>query len=349
MNQKDKIVLKLEATSDKTPALMNKAVKLGFRKFYLDHAKERMKGVLIYSEKGEPDIKVFKGLKEAPIDKPFSLRIRVERGGDEGKVVEAAGKGAESVFLDLPNWKIIPIENLIAKLEGETKIYVEARGEEEIKTLLSILEKGVDAVVVTVKGEGDLEKIMDEVKASQPINLGLAEVVEKRETGIGDRVCIDTTILLNKGEGMLVGSTAAFLFFVHSETLKNPFTEPRPFRVNAGPVHSYVLVNKDKTKYLSELKSGDEVLIVDLRGETRKATVGRVKIERRPLTLIKAVSNDEEGSILLQNAETINLVDEKGEPIPVTKIKPGDKVKVYLSEKRGRHFGLTVDEFILEK
>jgi len=33
-----------------------------------------------------------------------------------------------------------------------------------------------------------------------------------------------------------------------------------------------------KTRYLSELASGDDVLIIDSEGETRPAVVGRVKI-----------------------------------------------------------------------
>lgn len=33
----------------------------------------------------------------------------------------------------------------------------------------------------------------------------------------------------------------------------------RPFRVNAGPVHSYALLADGSTKYLSELAAGDQV------------------------------------------------------------------------------------------
>lgn len=44
----------------------------------------------------------------------------------------------------------------------------------------------------------------------------------------------------------------------------------------------------EKTSYLSELCAGKEVLVVDQNGSWRTATVGRVKIESRPLILVEA-------------------------------------------------------------
>ena len=48
-------------------------------------------------------------------------------------------------------------------------------------------------------------------------------------------------------------------------------------------VHSYCSMPGSKTAYLSELKSGAEVLVVNADGRQRVALVGRVKIETRPL------------------------------------------------------------------
>ena len=59
---------------------------------------------------------------------------------------------------------------------------------------------------------------------------------------MGDRVCVDTCSNLGLGEGMLVGNAANALFLVHAESLENPYVAPRPFRVNAGPVHAYIRV-----------------------------------------------------------------------------------------------------------
>jgi 3-dehydroquinate synthase II len=135
---------------------------------------------------------------------------------------------------------------------------------------------------------------------------------------------------------------------VHGESVENPYVEPRPFRVNAGPVHAYAKVTGGKTRYLSELKAGDEVMIVNFKGEGQPAVVGRVKIERRPLILIEAEVDGEVFSTILQNAETIRLTSPEGKPISVVELKRGSEVLVSL-EEAGRHFGMKVEETIQEK
>ncbi len=146
----------------------------------------------------------------------------------------------------------------------------------------------------------------------------------------------------------MVGSQANGLFLVHAETLSSEFVESRPFRVNAGAVHAYVRLPKEKTKYLSELGAGDEVLIVNANGKARVGVIGRVKIERRPLLLVEAEREGETYKTLLQNAETINLVGKDSKPISVAKLKPGDEVLLYV-ERAGRHFGTKVDEMLVER
>jgi 3-dehydroquinate synthase II len=181
----------------------------------------------------------------------------------------------------------------------------------------------------------------------EPLELVPAKVTKVEPVGMGDRVCVDTCNMMTRGEGMLVGSQASGMFLVHSESEESPYVASRPFRVNAGAVHAYVKVG-DKTRYLSELKSGDDVTIVDAHGNQRAGIVGRVKIERRPLMLVEA---EVEGNIIkniLQNAETIKLVDTNGEPISIAELKPGDEVMVNY-EGGARHFGMKVEETIIEK
>ncbi|MBT4365482.1 MAG: 3-dehydroquinate synthase II, partial [Desulfobacteraceae bacterium] len=134
----------------------------------------------------------------------------------------------------------------------------------------------------------------------------------------------------------------------HSESVSNPYVAPRPFRINAGAVHAYTRVPGGKTRYLSELESGDEVLITDYKGNTTIGIVGRLKIEKRPLMLIKAKVNDKDVATIVQNAETIRLTDPSGEPVSVVSLKSGDKVLVAV-EEGGRHFGHKIDETITEK
>ncbi|NOQ95355.1 MAG: 3-dehydroquinate synthase II, partial [Desulfobacterales bacterium] len=142
--------------------------------------------------------------------------------------------------------------------------------------------------------------------------------------------------------------SSAAMFLVHSESIENPYVAPRPFRVNAGPVHAYIRVSDGKTKYLSDLKAGNDVLVVDFKGKATRAVVGRLKIEKRPLMLVEAEVDGSVISTILQNAETIRLTKPDGSPISIVNLKKGDEVLVAV-EKAGRHFGMKIDETIVEK
>ena len=64
--------------------------------------------------------------------------------------------------------------------------------------------------------------------------------------------------------------------------------------------------------------------------------------------LIEAVASGQSISTLLQNAETIKLVSPDGQPRAVTDLKVGDEVLVHLEES-ARHFGMKIEEGIVEK
>ncbi len=268
---------------------------------------------------------------------------------DLDEISEASKEGAEFVIVDASDWKIIPLENLIAKLQKTgTKIFANAKNSDEVRTMFSVLELGVDGVILTTD---DLKEV--EISKSNLENvffsLGHAKVVEVKDVGVGERVCVDTASIMAYGEGLLVGSKSNFLFLIHNESIGSSFTSPRPFRVNAGAVHCYTIVAGGSTKYLSELEAGVEVLIVNNEGVGRRSTVGRSKIETRPLRLIRAESDGEIGSVIVQNAETIRLVSSDQKLIPITEIKIGDEVVAYAKPTSGRHFGIQVNEFIIEK
>jgi 3-dehydroquinate synthase II len=166
--------------------------------------------------------------------------------------------------------------------------------------------------------------------------------------GIGDRVCVDTCTVIEGSRGMLVGNSSAGLFLVCAENVPNPYVLPRPFRVNAGGIHSYCRLPGGRTAYLSELAAGSEVLLVSERGEAETAAIGRVKVERRPLLLVRAKSpSGTVHSVILQNAETIRLIGPGGATTSLAKLCEGDAVLV-AEEKAGRHFGVAVEETIRE-
>ncbi len=259
--------------------------------------------------------------------------------------IEKLSKDKPLILLS-ESWEIIPWENLVAK---NVDFFVVVKDFNEFKTAIGVLEKGVRGIILDINSIDTLNEILKELKKQKiKIPLSIAKIVNVKILDSGERVCIDTCNLMTIGEGILVGSSSNFLFLVHSESLENPYCDPRPFRVNAGAVYAYTKVDLDKTKYLSELKSGDEILIVNYKGEIRKGIIGRCKIETRPLILIEAELDGKIQSIILQNAETINLVNIDGKPISVTKLKKGDEVLVY-TEKGARHFGIKIEEKIIEQ
>ncbi|MEK0365276.1 MAG: 3-dehydroquinate synthase II, partial [Nitrosopumilus sp.] len=217
------------------------------------------------------------------------------------------------------------------------------------RKMFSILDVGVDGVIFSTSSINEVREAMVYLGTSS-FEMRTAKIIEIKEVGDGERVCVDTASMLHKGEGMLIGNRSNFFFLVHNESVGSSFTSPRPFRVNAGAVHCYTLAPDGTTNYLSEVETGSEVLILNSKGNARRVIVGRSKIERRPMLMIKAAIGEEIGGIIAQDAETIRFVKPNGQLISVTHLKKGDKVMVHAKPAMGRHFGMEVsDEYILEK
>ena len=268
----------------------------------------------------------------------------IEGGADEEEIARLARD--RKVVLESADWSIIPLENLIAR---GVDVIAPVKNQEEAETAFGILEKGVNHILFTGQDPVELKKTLNWAKAAaDQIPLVTAEVLEVQPAGMGDRVCVDTCTEMKPGEGMLVGNASRALFLVHAESIENPYVAPRPFRVNAGAVHAYTRVADGKTRYLSELAAGDSVLIADHKGNVSVGTVGRLKIERRPLVLLRADIDGMEATTILQNAETIRLTDPDGNAVSVVTLKPGDKILAAV-EASGRHFGMKIDETITEK
>ena len=270
--------------------------------------------------------------------------FEIKSGEDEEEIAKLSQ--TKRVILQCSDWTIIPLENLIAK---GADVIAQVKNLDEAQTAFGILEKGVGHVLFHADDVIELKKVLSWFRSEgDKISLQTAEIVEVRPVGMGDRVCVDTCTSMGMGQGMLVGNSSSALFLIHSESISNPYVSPRPFRVNAGPVHSYTRIPGGKTRYLSELSAGDPVLIVDFKGNTSTGIVGRLKIEKRPLMLIKAVFEGKEIATIVQNAETIRLTDPEGKAVSVVNLVPGDKVLVAM-EEGGRHFGIKIEESITEK
>jgi 3-dehydroquinate synthase II len=263
---------------------------------------------------------------------------------DEEEIISLSLR--KKVVVKGEDWKIIPLENLLSQAGN---LFVEITSLKEGKTALSILEKGVDGVVINDPDPNAIRQIIRALKEEdERFELFPATVKHIEPLGLGDRVCVDTCTAMVQGEGMLVGNSSQALFLIHSESVENPFVNTRPFRVNAGPVHAYIRLAGGQTKYLSELRAGDQALVVNFEGKSFPAVVGRAKVERRPLALVEAEAGGRNISVILQNAETIRLTQPDGKAVSLVDLREGSEVLVY-REGSGRHFGVRIDETILEK
>ncbi len=292
----------------------------------------------------------------------FGKILTIEKNGDirpgvDVEFVDIASKSDEDKAASVPNekivvlrmldWTIIPIENLLAR--RCKNIMVQVENSKQAKLMTEILEKGVDGVVLNTNDVNEIKKTAEIIQGiSERVALVTATITVTKQLGMGDRSCLDTCTQMTLGEGMLIGNTASGFFLVHSESIDNPYVASRPFRVNAGAVHAYISAPDGMTKYLADLKAGDEVMLVNFEGKTQTAYLGRNKIEKRPMMLIEAEAEGQPISLVMQNAETIRLVSPDGKAISITTLKPGDKVLAHI-EKAGRHFGIKVDETLIER
>lgn len=285
---------------------------------------------------------LFKVIPEDKLDKRFLVERITPK--NQEKLLKLINE--REVLIRSNRLDAVSLENLVAQ---NNQFYVQVRTPEEAETAVNVLEKGVYGIVLKPKNSEDIRETVRKVRSkSEKIKLVEAPIKKISPVGVGHRVFVDTLCYMGTGEGMLIGNTTDGYFLVHSESIENPYTGKRPFRVNAGGLHAYVLQPEDKTEYLSELKIGDPILIVDSRGKTQQSRIGRIKIEKRPLVLVEAEYKNKTISHYLQNASTVNLVVDS-KPKPLTELSIGDNVLTHVRELEGRHYGMKIQEEVIEK
>ena len=289
--------------------------------------------------------------------KQIGIQVLIDSKEGQARARSIAGS-VEWILLDFQDWTMIPIENIVAACDGgPTKVAARITSPEQAQGAAFALDIGVDAILTNDRclDSAFIAKIQrQEVK--QPVEelvnvqfkTDILTVTNVKEGGTGDRVCVDFTSYLQKGEGILVGSSSSSMILVHSETIESEFVPIRPFRVNAGAVHCYTLMADGSTKYLSEIIAGDEVAIVSEQGNMRSAVVGRLKIERRPfIQVFWNNENSKEAHTFLQQAETVRLIQALKAPTPITDVEIGMEFVGY-SNHSGRHLGVTISAEVRE-
>jgi 3-amino-4-hydroxybenzoic acid synthase len=263
------------------------------------------------------------------------------------------GKRHSYVVMSFQDPTNIPLELVIASLQPTNTVLVKQIAPNDIDdaiVTLGVMEVGADGILFTPEDHASLDiflkKFSEAKTGSLPLEVG--EILSSRPVGMGYRSCIDLATLFSEEEGMLVGSTSQGGVLCCPEVFYLPYMELRPFRVNAGAVHSYVYNLENKTDYMTELRAGSPVMVVNLNGKVRQAFVGRMKTEMRPLRLIEVgFSEGRRVNILLQDDWHVRIFSDEGKPRNITELKPGDRVLGYVAEP-GRHVGIKVSEHIIE-
>jgi 3-amino-4-hydroxybenzoic acid synthase len=245
----------------------------------------------------------------------------------------------------------IPLEIVLAAADkAKGSIITSVADVEEAQIVFGVLEHGSDGVMLAPRSVGDATSLKAAAH-DRPAKLELVEleVLGIRRAGMGERACVDTCTHFHLDEGILVGSHSQGMILSCSETHPLPYMPTRPFRVNAGALHSYTLAAAGRTNYLSELRSGGKVLAVDSTGHTRMVTVGRVKIETRPLLAIDAVApSGVVVNLIVQDDWHVRVLGPGGAVLNVTELTPGTRVLGYLPTEQ-RHVGYPIDEFCIEQ
>ncbi|NEN96829.1 MAG: 3-dehydroquinate synthase II family protein [Moorea sp. SIO3I7] len=246
----------------------------------------------------------------------------------------------------------IPLEIVLASADNtDGQIITVVKDIEEAEIVLGVLEKGSHGVMLTPNGIIDARELGQLCRKANNLEVSLEEleVTKISHIGMGERACVDTCSNFAKDEGILIGSYSQGMILVSSETHPLPYMPTRPFRVNAGAIHSYLVSSVSQTNYLSELSSGHKVLGVNCDGKAREIVVGRMKIEVRPLLSIDAVSQSGiPVNVIVQDDWHVRVLGPGGKVLNVTELKPGDKLLGHTAPS-GRHVGLPVKESCLEK
>ena len=115
-----------------------------------------------------------KGDAKKPRGKKAGRKFEILSNKDIENVLTGAKKGLDFVIIEVKDWKIIPLENIIAKLHKvHTKIYAIARTPEEVRKMFSILEVGVDGVIFSTSSIGEVREVM--------VYLGSRSLIWKKE------------------------------------------------------------------------------------------------------------------------------------------------------------------------
>lgn len=296
------------------------------------------------------DLKVWEQIKNGSEEKN-GLIMKVNDREELDKVVElVVSSHPDIVIITFKDPTNIPLELILAVSQNsKCRIFKRVKDSRDGQVSLLTMEKGADGLVFSSNDIHEIIKMSEALKQSNTRKFDLQEAVVTniKPAGMGSRICIDTTSELKQTEGMLLGSTSNGGLLTCSETHFLPYMNLRTFRVNAGGLHLYVWGPDDRAVYLSDLRAGSVVYAVDHTGNARIVTVGRIKMESRPLLYIECEINGIKINTFIQDDWHVRMFGSKGGILPSSEIRTGDRLLGYIDEP-GRHVGLKINESLKE-
>ncbi len=234
----------------------------------------------------------------------------------------------------------IPLEIVIAAAESaEGKLVTIVDDLEEAAIVLDVLENGSDGVLFRPAAPTTCSRWSGCWRRRHPNWSCPPSPWSIEHVGLGDRVCVDTCSHFEEDEGILVGSYSSGFVLCCSETHPLPYMPTRPFRVNAGALHSYTLGPDNRTNYLSELRLGQRAA----RGQRRRAAPGGSSSAGRSSSRGRCWRSDPRRgrpavSLTVQDDWHVRVLGPGGKVLNVTELQTGDELLGYLAADQ-RHVG----------
>ena len=220
MNKTRELIILPKVNQAKLEKFLPQLEEEGIKTVYLDPkklGKKKTKLQTISTSNSSNYVVLEKEGAVKPKGKKVGIKFEVLSNTDIENVLSISKKGLDFVIIEVKDWKIIPLENIIAKLHKiHTKIFAIARNTKEVRKMFSILEVGVDGVIFSTSSINEVKEAMVYL-GTRSFEMKQAKIIEIKEVGDGERVCVDTASMLHKGEGMLIGNRSNFLFLVHND------------------------------------------------------------------------------------------------------------------------------------
>jgi 3-dehydroquinate synthase II len=127
-----------------------------------DVGKAKKTGAKIAASSGKYDIAMLGAFDENKVNelkgmsRTVAVKVTIKGRKDEETAIRAAELSSDYIIIHCLNWKVIPLENLIAKTRGKSKLLAEVSSAKEAKLALETLELGADGVVLKTSNPDEL-------------------------------------------------------------------------------------------------------------------------------------------------------------------------------------------------